>query len=190
MINYNEFLENRFDLVIRYHIFESVNFGIDEAYLDSISNKYNDIKNVCGNLLETDIKKPRVNKKSKHVSKSNYGHHVMEKLFLPWNLFWIEKQMTTSDNWLKSKPYPVNLEHIGISVKRFIIALKHNKKLYWSLVDRPQLEVLELWKESNYKKLLKDKTWNKIEKSKNNLLERMSSLDFFSEDTHIGGIYE
>lgn len=186
MINYNKFFKNRFDLVIRYYIFKRVNFGIDESYLDAISNKYDDIKRVSGLLLKRDMKNPRIYKKTKHVNKIQYGYHVMEKLFLPWNLFWIEKQIITSEKWIKDNPYPIKINGLGMAQKRFILTLKHNKSLYWYFEEKDDYEVLALWNENNYKKLLKDKTWNKLKKSKNKMIDKMTILNFFSKNTYVG----
>ena len=72
-----------------------------------------------------------------------------------------------------------------------MISLKYDNKLYWIFTKKGK-NILSLWDEKLYKKLIISKKWFKIMKSKNNMMNKMLSLDFFSDETYVGdkNLYE
>lgn len=181
MINYYKFLSTRFDLVIRYYFLEKANFVAEKA--KKIAMNDNILKKVFDKLLTIDVKtNPHSAKKIKY-SKLSYGNHVANQLFYMPNWLWIEKNI--SNNWIISNPYPVKINGLGMSVKRFMITLKNGYNLYWEF-KRDGKTLLALWREELYKELLELNKWKEITKSKNKMIDRMSYLNFFSENTYVG----
>jgi len=184
LINYKNFLSTRFDLVIRYYILEQVDFNAGEAKILALTGKYNFLRIVFNKLLTIDVKtKPGVAKKARLVSIHNYGNHVAKQLFYMTNWLWIEKNI--SNDWNKNNPYLVKMNGLGCSVKRFMASLKYDKKLYWIFTKKGK-NMLSLWDENLYKELIESKKWKEIMKSKNHMIDKMSSLNFFSDDTYVG----
>lgn len=183
IINYEKFLSTRFDLVIRYYFLEQTNFNAGKAKKLALTGKYNALRVVFDKLLTIDVKtKPHVAKKA-GLTKLTYGKHVANQLFYMTNWSWIEANI--SDEWNKNNPYLVKMNGLGCSVKRFMISLKYNKKLYW-IFTRKGKNLLSLWDEHLYKKLIEPTEWKKIMKSKNRMMNKMLKLNFFSDDTYVG----
>jgi len=187
MINYKKFLSTRFDLVIRYYFLEKVNFDVIKAKELAMSD--NILKNVFDKLLTIDVKtNPHAAKKMK-LSKLSYGNHVANQLFYMPNWLWIEENI--SNKWIKNNPYLVKIDGLGMSVKRFMISLKYGYNIYWEF-KKGGKTLLSLWREELYKELLEPNKWKEIIKSKNNMIDKMLYLDFFSKNTYVGdkNLYE
>jgi len=181
MIDYYKFLSTRFDLVIRYYFLEKAKFNTEKAL--NLSKNDNILKEVFNKLLIIDIKTNPWSAKKIKKSKLSYGDHVANQLFYIPNWLWIEKNIKS--DWFISNPYPVKIDGLGCSVKRFMITLKYGQTLYWEF-KKDGKTLLALWKEELYKELLDSNKWKEIMKSKNNMIDRMLYLKFFSNNTYVG----
>ena len=194
IIDYNDFLSLRFDLVIRYYLLEQAGFDVRKARTLSTEDKY--LKKIYKELLKTDVKtNPHSLKKTRGISNEKYGDLVAEKLFYHWgsknrgdSWLWMEKQTNENwINWITENPYLIQTDGIGTSVKRFSTALIHEKPLYWKLIPKGEKkQLLALWDERQYKETMKPTKYEKIKESKKRMIDRMKNLDFFSRSTYIG----
>jgi len=183
LVNYKDFLAKRFDLVIRYHILREVDFDFDKAK-DRIINseKYVSLRRAYKTLalpITHDMKIGRLWKRF-HDRIDLYMAH---NLFFVKNYHWIEQAVET-DHWCRAEPYGVRDDGGGVPTKRFLVALKLNKPLYWQQggwinsfkpVPRPTC-----FKE-NYKRLLLSKMFTMFEDTQKDMMEHMKRLHFFTE---------
>jgi len=183
IIKYENFLSTRFDLVIRYYFLEKTDFDAIKAKNLALSGKYKFLRIIFDKLLTIDVKTNSHAAKKSKLYKSSYGEHVARQLFFMKNWLWIEENI--SSEWTKNNPYPIKMNGVGGSVKRFIISLNNNNTLYWMFSEKGKT-LLELWKENSYKELMEPKKWKKIMKSKNHMMGKMLKLNFFSDDTYVG----
>jgi len=169
--------------VIRYYLLEQTNFNASEAKKLVATGKYNSLRAVFDKLLTIDVKeRPHVAKKAAK-SKLTYGKLVANQLFYMLNWSWIENNI--SNEWMKNNPYLVRINGVGCSVKRFLISLKTDRKLYW-IFTRKGKNMLSLWDEKLYEESVEPVEWIKIIKSKNRMMNKMLKLNFFSDDTYVG----
>lgn len=184
IINYKKFLSTRFDLVIRYYFLEKSNFVAIKAKKLALSREYNWLRVVFKKLLIIDVKtNSHSARKVRKLTNPSYGIHVAERLFSMTGWSWIEENI--SNNWMKTCPYPIEINGLGMSAKRFMISLKYDKKLYW-MFTRMGKNMLALWDENLYKELLTSSQFEGIIKSKNNMMDKMARLNFFSDETYVG----
>lgn len=186
VVNHKKFLSLRFDLVIRWYFLEKARFDAREAKILARSDQYKHLRNVFARLLKEDTKIPYILKKVKTTREPEamYGVLVARQLFSMQNWEWIEEQMAKGEEWIEDNPYPVRIDGLGLSVKRFILALKHNRNLYWEIKVKGKAQ-LHLWKQKMYKKMMK-RQYEEIREAENRMLIRMKRLEFFSDEFYKG----
>jgi len=188
IVNHEKFLASRFDLVIRWHLLEKTDFNTRDAMALAGDKQYGDLRNVFSTLLKMDV--AQIPNTAKKVKKSKipidgYGQHVARQLFIVKNWTWIGRQMLKGETWIKKNPYAVRFDGLGMSVKRFILALKHERSLYWIFKEEGKV-LHNLWKQQKYETLLGSSRYNEIEKTRNRMLVKMKQLEFFSANTYVG----
>jgi hypothetical protein len=169
MIDYEYFLSRRFDLVTRYHILRESDFSRHKARTLINEKRHSDLKSIFSTLLRLGTK----------------VHLVEENLFPAKNWHWLENKIKKNQRWINKNPYPVKLDLIGGSVKRFLISLIHKKPLPWIFLPAKR-EFKNLWKEETYKKMLKAAEFSDIKNSQEAMMKNMRELNFFSLDTYRG----
>ena len=191
LIDYEEFLHRRFDMLIRYHLLYKVDFNVARATELVLSREYNFLARASGEIIKQDIDNlPVVAKKMEKAMRmynSPIGEVVVFYLFSQRKYSWLEKTIKKNPAWMKKCPYPVNEYGQSGSIKRFLVALKYNRPLYWELeerkVPRPSRAI---WREEEYEKLFSLKQYKKFLTTKKILLEHMKKLFFFSERFKVG----
>ena len=185
-VNYSDFLSKRFDLVIRYHLLEQVDFDVVKAEKLLFSKEYEFLHSIFRTLLEQDIvNDPFVKSKTeKSINKTGVllKHIGAEQFFHVSSWKDVQKAIKGDIVKLIHQPYVLGFEGVGRSVKRFLIALQYKKKLYWCRL--PGGKGRESWKEANYKSLLPVEWYRTFKKSQKKMMEKMYELRFFS-DSHL-----
>jgi len=199
VIDYEKFLSKRFDFVLRYHFLEKAGFDSERARILTMSPQYKYLRQTFGELLAMDVGDRRVAKAlrmAKVFSDDFYGLYYTDQLFIDYNdrrfpmksghdWLWIEEQMRKGEEWIKSKPFAIAINGLALTTKRFVLALMHNRSLYWGIV-KVKRDTLNLWKEDRYKELLNSSKFNELEECKGRMLRRMERVRFFSANTYVG----
>ncbi len=186
VVDHEKFLASRFDLVIRWYFLEKTNFDAERAKSLAKSSSYAPLRNLFDSLLKMDMaENPHIAMKVRKAGIGDYGQHIMNKLFFTPNWQWVEKSMLNKNGWIIKNPYPVRIDGLGLSVKRFLLALKHERSLYWEFKERGKAP-LNLWKQHLHKKLLIPRGYDKIMQAGHRMLIKMNKLEFFSMDTYVG----
>lgn len=188
MIDYEYFLSRRFDLVIRYHLLRATDFDGQRAKTLVNSDKYRNLRDISGKLLKGDMnsKKGIMKKVKNNNFKGPLGDLVARQLFYQPNWNWIDNEIRKGQEWIDANPYDIRIDVLGLSVKRFLLTMKHKRTLSWVFKTHGKTP-LELWKKQNYKELLETSEFNSIQKSQNLMMIRMKKLKFFSLNTYKGG---
>lgn len=189
VVDHEKFLSTRFDLVIRWYFLEKAGFDIQRAGVLTGGEQYDDLRNAFATLLTIDVTEglyvaDKVRRAS--VKPHEYGRHVAGKLFLPIkNWSWIGERMIEGEKWIRKNPYSVRVNGLGLSVKRFMLSLKHKRRLYWEFQEKGKAS-LSLWKQFLHKQLLNSNIYAEIEKAERRMVVRMKELEFFSAGTYMG----
>ena len=184
MIDYEYFLSRRFDLVIRYHLLRESDFEAKKAALLVSGNEYKELREISGVLLKRDMKsKEGIAKK---VERQHYngplGDLVAIRFFDLHHWIWVEDQMKRGQKWINENPYEMRVDVLGLSVKRFLLALTYERILPWVFKTQGKT-LLELWKKQNYEELSE---FDNIQKSQDIMMMNMKKLEYFSLDTYKG----
>lgn len=186
VIDYDIFLAKRFDLLIRYHLLSEAEFNVAKATELAMSKKYAFLRKVSEKLIKKDMKDFPVVAKKMKKSMETYpfpiGEMVLFYLFSHRKYRWLENRIKKNPAWMKKCPYPVNEYCQSGANKRFLLALKYDRPLYW---EREKLKVPRpsraIWREKEYKKYLTPEQFEMFMNTKIKLCEHMNRLSFFSE---------
>ncbi|GAG77717.1 unnamed protein product, partial [marine sediment metagenome] len=107
------------------------------------------------------------------------------------NWDYIDARIGEDKNWLRHNPYIVTTDNIGISIKRFFIALKYKRPLYWIQTDAYNEKYharvkYAPWPEEWYKKHFSEEELKPFNEAKFRLMARMTKLDFFCKSIRVG----
>jgi hypothetical protein len=179
-IEYKKFLHNRFDFVVRYFLLEQSDFDVRKAQ----------------QLWEVKVEKGEPVVIENASSDYNYLDKMLKgKLFFDQLQNWdhIDRKLKKSNDWLMYNPYIITTHGIGISLKRFLIAIKYKRLLYWIATDAYNDKynsrvTYAPWHEDLYDDHLTKKEIAPFKEAKFRLMARMTKLNFFCEDTKIGGL--
>lgn len=187
IVNHKKFLSKRFDLVIRWYFLEKTGFDAEEAKLLAGSSQYVHLRAIFTMLLKQDTKIPHILNKVRKTKEPvhMYGYLVARQLFFLPNWHWIERQMEEGDGWIGDNPYPIRFDGLGLSVKRFVLALKYKRNLYWEIKKKGKAP-LQLWNQHKYRKMMKSHEYDKIKEAEHRMLIRMKELNFFSDEFYRG----
>lgn len=177
LFDYNKFLSNRYDFVIRFKLLEQMGFDVRKA------KQLWEVKRAKGKPVII----PRASDQYNFLDRFLVGAEFFTSLN-NWN--YVDKQVRENIDWLREKPYLVTTDCIGTSIKRFFAALKHEKPLYWGMVDtydkKYSDKLLETtWSEDLYKKNLTAMELEPFNRAKTRLMAKMFKLRFFCESTKL-----
>lgn len=162
LVDYKEFLKKRFDLVVRYYILEKANW----------------------NLLKVEkiLKNGFIKEEFKQMSPGS------KKLFNKNDAYkWIDDTLKNNNTWLKENPYIIYGINNGTSVKRFLMAIKHKKKLWWQ-IENGSIKNKIYWQKEKWKEILKLEEFNILLEAENKLIKYMTDNNFFDKKYLIGKI--
>lgn len=198
MVNYEKFLSERFDFVLRYHLLEKVGFDSRTARGLAMGFGYGYMREVFAELLTMDTGDKRVAKalrRAEVFSRDLYGLYYADQLFIDYsdrrfsmkpshNWLWIEKQIMDGEWWSKHNPFRVTVSGFALDTKRFVLTLIYSRPLYWTIVGIERNR-LNLWMEIRYRELLSSDRYGELERSKNRMIHKMEELKFFSIDNYV-----
>lgn len=124
IIDYEKFLSMKFDLVIRWHLLEEVEFSIQKVKVLVISDQYEYLRNAFSEMMPVIYR---------DVADPDWGTYFFRPMG-HWS--WIEDQMKIGDYWIKENPYNIGIDGLGFSTKRFILVLKYERQLYWVFSEK------------------------------------------------------
>jgi len=162
LVDYKEFFQIRFDLVIRYYILEEFDWDLSKAFKESEEFIENIVK-------QMPIDGKKLFKNSKKLFKKEKSYE------------WMSNNLKDNDTWLSKNPYIICEQNFGSSVKRFLMTIKHKKNLWWQKEIRTKIKNKAYWQKETWKEILKPEEFDKLIKTENRLIKYMTDNNFFDE---------
>jgi hypothetical protein len=181
-IDYGEFLSKRYDLVVKYRILRGVGYDFEKAYRTVTEGKeFSFLRGVYRELGKTLPKKTKRTGYKLARLFDDAGDLIIHNLFFVKNFQWLER-VILDGSWLKENPYGVRPDNRGIPGKRFLVALKLNKPLYWSqepFMVHYKTRMLRTQDRDEYRRVLSAGRFAGFEKVMGYMMEHMNVNRFF-----------
>ncbi len=165
LIDHEKFIEQRYDILIRFYFLELAGFDVEKAKEIYESEEYGFLEPVLERLKIFDSNKKKT-----------------------WK--YIDAQVSKDVEWMKRFPYLVTMGGCGLSVKRFLLSTRYwGVKLYWMQIDH-HMDMDKVgfykWNRDTYKDVLTRQQFNLFRDKERTLLMVMREGDYFSEKTKVG----
>jgi hypothetical protein len=163
--DHKKLFENRYDIVVRYHLLKEADFNYREADILLNGRKYKELKRCIAKAA------------SRFLTKG---------LFDPVRWDYVECKIRKK-RWRFKNPYEISTSCFGGNVKRLILSLRYNKPMYWKIND--DLRYREGFNKQQYIGSLNINLLDELQQTENWLIKEMERQYLFSKELNVNMKY-